>query len=137
MNAGETKVTLEDMNIYGHQRGRNLEVFKEYVRNMESSGRMAGYGSTSVGWGDDFQLLILEKRLHEHMNKMERMIDPEATMKGVEKSVANIRSLEQSVTSAAEIRESTKPILDALEALERRMVALENRRQPQGCCVVS
>jgi len=43
-----------------------------------------------------------------------------------------------SVASAAEIGVSIKPILDALEALNARMVALENRPQPQqGCCVVS
>ena len=137
MNAYETKVTLEDMRIYGNQRGNNLDVFKEHLANMTGNDRSAGYAGKFVGW-DNFHLLILEKRLHEHMNRMERTIDPGATMKSVERSVANIRSLEQSVASAAEIGVSIKPILDALEVLNARMVALENRPQPQqGCCVVS
>ena len=137
MNACETKVTLEEMRIYGHQRSNNLDVFNEHLANMTAKDKMAGYAGKYVSW-DSFQLLILEKRLHEHMNRMERTIDPEATRKSVERSVANIRSLEQSVASAAEIGVSIKPILAALEALNARMVALENRPQPQqGCCVVS
>ena len=138
MNAYETKVTLEDMRIYGNQRGNNLDIFKAYLATMPEKDCRQGYTGKFVDW-ENFQFLILEKRLHEHMNRMERTIDPEATMKSVQRSVANIRSLEQSVASAAEIGVSIKPILDALEALNSRMVALENRPPPpQGsCCVVS
>ena len=72
MNACETKVTLEEMRIYGHQRANNLDVFHEYLANLTAKDKMAGYAGKYVSW-DSFQLLILEKRLHEHMNRMERI----------------------------------------------------------------
>ena len=110
MNAYETKVTLEDMRIYGNQRGNNLDIWKAHLATLTEKERTNGYDGKYVSW-ENFQFLILEKRLHEHMNRMERTIDPGATMKSVERSVANIRSLEQSVASAAEIGVSIKPIL--------------------------
>ena len=87
------------------------------------------------------KIFILEKRLKEHtdkMEQMERMMDPKATMDSLDKSAANIRSLEKSVASAAEISVSVNPLLDSLARMEKRIVELENRPQPQqSCCVVS
>ena len=74
-------------------------------------------------------------RLHERFDKIERLIDPKATMEAAERSAAKIHGLEQSLASSAEIASASQPILQALARLEERMVALENR--PQGCWAVS
>ena len=104
-------------------------------QSAQKGGTTAGYKSIPM------RVQILEKRLKEHtdkMEQMERMMDPKATMDSLDKSAANIRSLEKSVASAAEISVSVNPLLDSLARMEKRIVELENRPQPQqSCCVVS